>query len=42
MREPVGDGEKHHSEAYNAWKDRYDPILIELMDRMEKNLEEIR
>lgn len=42
MRELVGDGEKHHSDAYNAWKGRYDLILIELMDRMEKDLEAIR
>lgn len=42
MRELVGAGEKHHSDAYLAWKDVYDPILIELMDLMEKDLDEIR
>ena len=42
MRELVAKGEKHHSEAYNAWKGRYDLILIELMDLMEKDLDEIQ
>lgn len=42
MRDLIGGGEAHHSEKYNEWKYRYDPALLNLMDLMEKDLDQIQ